>query len=149
MPITPDLVVYSRKNEPSLVVEVKNKKNASSDWARQFRRNLLLHGGFPSALFFLLVTPDRLFLWREQGRNQDVEPSAEVPTSETFKLFLEVLPSDRLDEVSLELITQAWLSSLADLSLRSEEIAAQHGWIEESGLLEAIRGGHVELDPAA
>lgn len=144
MPIRPDLMVYSRNNEPSVVVEIKNKKGASSEWARHFRRNLLLHGGFPQAPYFLLVTPDQLYLWKDAISNPDAPPTEASSTRETLQFFLDALPSDHVDELSLELVTQAWLSSLTELQdLPSER------WVIDSGLYDSIRGGHVTLEPAA
>lgn len=149
MPIRPDLVVYSRHNEPSLIVEVKNKKDVSEGWARDFRRNLLAHGGFPRAPYFLLVTPEQLYLWSQGPDGLDAPPDAHASTRDTLKVFLDALPSERLDEVSLEMVTHAWLSSLAGPSLVRDDVGRQHQWLVDSGLFDSIEGGHVELEPAA
>lgn len=149
MPIRPDLMVYTKDNEPSVVVEVKNKRGASSDWASQFRRNLLMHGGFPPAPFFLLVTPDQLYLWKDAVADPEARPTEAPSTRTAFQPFLDLLPSDELDELSLELVTQAWLSSLAELTDLPDEFSAQNRWLIDSGLYESVRGGHIELEPAA
>jgi hypothetical protein len=149
MPIRPDLVIYSRDNEPSLIVEVKNKRAVSESWARDFRRNLLAHGGFPRAPYFLLVTPDQLYLWSPGSDGLDAPPDASASTRDTLKVFLDALPSERMDEVSLEMVTHAWLSSLAGPSLARDDVRRQHEWLVDSGLFDSIEGGHVELEPAA
>lgn len=149
MPIRPDLMVYSRENEPSVIVEVKNKRDASSDWARQFRRNLLMHGGFPKAPFFLLVTPDHLYLWKDAASDPEAHPTEAPSTRTAFKPFLEFLSSERLDELSLELVTQTWLSTLAGLSHLPDEVEARNRWLVDSGFYDCVRGGHVEFEPAA
>lgn len=149
MPIGPDLIVFSKDNEPSLLVEVKNKKGASKGWAREFRNNLLRHGGFPRAPYFLLVTPDKLFLWGEDSVSPDAFPTAEVSTRDTLKVLLDRLPSEELDQLSLELVTHAWLSTIADATGLRDEIAEYHGWVIDTGLFDSIEGGHVELEPVA
>lgn len=147
MPISPDLVVYSRNNEPCLLVEVKAKEGASEEWARQVRRNLLLHGGFPRAPYFMLVTSERLYLWSDEPGNPEASPTLAVSTTETLKPLLDRWSSEKVDELSLELVTQAWLSTIAHASVSSEEIAKHHRWMIDTGLFESIKGGHVELEP--
>lgn len=149
MPIKPDLIAYSRLDQPCLVVEVKNTKHASENWATQFRRNLMAHGGFPVAPYFMLVTPQVLYLWRDSFGKWDEPPAAAVSTREALGMFLEALPHGRLDELALELITHAWLSSVASSAGPHDEPGQHDAWLQQTGLLDALKGGHVELEPAA
>jgi hypothetical protein len=52
-----DLAIYNRDGQLALVAEVKSKLNASAEWAAQFRRNILAHGTFPKAPYFLMAFP--------------------------------------------------------------------------------------------
>jgi hypothetical protein len=58
-----DLSVDNRSGQLALVVEVKSKINASPEWAARFRQNILAHGTFPKAPYYLMVFPDRFYLW--------------------------------------------------------------------------------------
>jgi hypothetical protein len=44
---------------------VKNKVGTSGDWAARLRQNILAQRGFPGVNFFLLMTPDRFYLWKK------------------------------------------------------------------------------------
>ena len=59
-----DLALYNRNGQLTAIAEVKNKPGTSREWATQLRRNILAHSGHSKADFFLLVTPDRLYLWK-------------------------------------------------------------------------------------
>ncbi len=52
-----DLTTYDRDNKLALVVEVKSKLDATVSWAAQLRRNILAHGTFPNAPYFLMAFP--------------------------------------------------------------------------------------------
>ncbi|MDF5733100.1 MAG: hypothetical protein PUP92_35215 [Rhizonema sp. PD38] len=69
-----DLSVDDRNGQRMLVVEVKTKRNASSEWATRLRRNILAHGTFPKAPYFLMVFPDRFYLWIDAGDPLEHEP---------------------------------------------------------------------------
>ena len=57
-----DLTLYDRDGRLIAVAEVKNKQGTSREWAAKLRRNILAHGRHYNADFFLLVTPDRLYI---------------------------------------------------------------------------------------
>ncbi len=69
-----DLALYDRDGQLTVAVEVKNKLGTSAEWAAKLRRNLLAHGGFYGGSFFLLVTPDRVYLWKGAGAEPDLSP---------------------------------------------------------------------------
>src|SRR6516164_7075471 len=62
-----DLTAYNRDSQLVLVVEVKSKLDATPKWAAQLRRNILAHGTFPNAPYFLMVFPDRFYLWKRSS----------------------------------------------------------------------------------
>jgi hypothetical protein len=59
-----DLLVYDRTGQPALVVEVKRKTNAPIEWVTELRRNLLAYGDNPNVPYFLIIFPDKFYLWR-------------------------------------------------------------------------------------
>jgi hypothetical protein len=61
-----DLKIYNRSRELVLIVQTKSKLNVSSEWAAKFRHNMLAHGIFPTVPYFLMVFPDKLYLWTSE-----------------------------------------------------------------------------------
>lgn len=144
----PDIVVYSPDHQPRLVVEVKKTNYASSEWARRFRRNLLTHSAPLSAPYFLLVSPERLFLWQDGANDVDKEPDYEADAEYIWDRYLagSHRDTDHLSKVSLEMVVASWLGTLS--SLTEEDVESDEGlrWLYESGLSEAIKGGHVSAN---
>ena len=140
-----DLVAYNRSGEPILIVEVKKKIGVPADWAARFRRNILAHGVFPDVRYFLLAMPDRFYLWKDVGSHPEIIPP-------TFSVDAKPLLQAYFDEVGIEpglvsgqgfeLMVAAWLRN--QLLSESYPVNNEWKWLEESGLLEAIRDGKVE-----
>src|SRR5205807_2738705 len=111
----PDLVLYDQDGQLAGVAEVKNKLGTSSEWAARFRRNLLAHGGFRSMDFFLVVTPDRLYVWKNAGAEPlHVKPTYDVdarPLLEPYFNSAGLDPSD-VSGKAFELLVAAWLADL-------------------------------------
>jgi hypothetical protein len=147
-----DLALYDRDGQLAAVAEVKNKVGTSREWAAKLRRNILAHGGFPATDFFLLVTPDRLYLWRKAGGEPaQVEPTYEAdahPLLEPYFPRTGVNPPE-VSGNAFELVVAAWLADLVRSPESWQSIAAQHRWLVESGFLEAVKNGRVEYEVAA
>lgn len=141
----PDLIIYDRAGRKAAVVEIKNKRGTSRAWAAELRRNILAYGRDISAGYLLVVTPDRLFLWKDRDSASLVPPDYEA---EAEPIFAPYIQRSRLDSTSFsghafELIVASWLSELAlGLSNRPERWAS-------SGFFEAIRDGRIDYQAAA
>jgi len=147
-----DVVVSAPDERVQLVVEVKSKRGASAEWAALMRRNLLVHGVIPNAPFFLLVTPDRLFLWKDGRNTQDVAPpDYEVESATMLASYIERLdiPLAELSEPSLELLVTSWLHDLIDFDLSRDGTGPAYHWLFDSGLNEAIKNGSVATEAIA
>ena len=130
-----------------LAVETKKKFNPSRDWAIQLRYNLLSRGVYPSTHFLLITLPEIFYLWaipepfaREQG------PSFIIDARPILKPYfdkVQVTPT-ALSGSSFELIIGLWLNDLLDSDLAVDKIDKQLTWLIQSGLYQAIHGGHVE-----
>ena len=146
--MTADIAVVDRGRVPLLVVEIKARKGGTVGWASQFRRGLLEHGFVPASPYFLLVTADDSYLWN--GTEGEQEPTV-VPTS---KLLGPYVPAGHVQgdfalgtPSTLELLTTTWLSELTDgLTRQGPDVERT---LRESGLLDTVRGGHVELQAVA
>ena len=147
-----DLSIYDRDGQLTGIVEIKNKLGTSREWAAKLRRNILAHGGFRNIDFFLLVTPDRLYLWKGAG----VEPKRVRPTYEVAaQPFLEryfkkaAVDSGAISGEAFELVVAAWLADLVRYEPASKKLAEEHCWLVESGFLTAIRNGRIAYEAAA
>lgn len=144
-----DLALYDRSGRLAAIAEVKNKLGTSREWAARTRRNILAHGHGYSADFFLLVTPDRVYVWK----GADTEPVPAPPTYEAdtgpgFAPYFERAGLDPHDVSgqAFELLVGAWLSDV----IRSEEAMGKpsddQNWLAKSGFRNAVKGGHVEYE---
>ena len=147
-----DLVLYDRDGQLIAVAEVKTKFGTSRDWAAQLRRNVLAHGRFHNVDFFLLVTPDTLYIWKEAG----VEPIASPPTyaidaRPILKPYFETAHIDPnlVNGSAFELVVGAWLADLTRSEKEPEKLYEKESWLAESGLLKAIRNGRIGYEAAA
>jgi hypothetical protein len=147
-----DLAIYNRDGQLTGIVEIKNKLGTSREWAAKLRRNILAHGGFRNIDFFLLVTPDHLYLWKSAGvEPKAVRPTYEIdarPVLEPYFKRAAVDPST-ISGGAFELVVAAWLADLVRSKRTSEKLGEERSWLVESGLLAAIRNGRVAYEAAA
>jgi hypothetical protein len=143
----PDIVVYSPDDRIQLVVEAKNTKHDSDTWAEQYRHNLLTHAMLPRAKYFMLATPNHLRLWRDAAAHTETGADYKAATQEVLRPYLGHWGDSFPDPSSFELLLKTWLTNLINSRFPSEEAPAELQWLVESGLLDAIRNGHVEHQP--
>lgn len=155
-----DIAVYAQDNTLKLVVEAKNRPGAPSSWAARMLRNLLVHGMIANAPYYLLALPDVFYLWKtpnlsalnSRGHDGDeVKPDFEIEAAEALAPYLERVPfsPDNVSEHGLELLISSWLTDLIDdLGLSTGATSPDLGWLFDSGLYEAIRGGRVATEVA-
>lgn len=118
-----DLAVYNRKGQLSVVAEVKNIHGTSTDWATQMRRNLLAHAGPYDADYFLLITPDRIYLWKNAATTPTlIPPDCEIDAVPVFASYFDRSRVDpnSVSSQAFELIASAWLSDLVSNRLPSQ-----------------------------
>ena len=141
-----DLAVYSAEGRLQLVVEVRSRTGAPSDWAAEFRGNLLANGAIPDAPYFLMALPDHFYLWRDSTRAAgDVLPDYEVDPAPLLSPYLddELRLSGRLSNSGLHLAVSAWLRDLIWRVGDPTALAPEAPWLVDSGLYSAVRGGMV------
>ena len=138
-----DILISTRDGQPIGVVEVKNRRDLSREVAMKLRRNMLVHGLLPQIPYFLLLSQDTGFLWKEawQGRLH-AKPTYEFPMGKVVARYLpEIGAKERLREAQLELLVLQWLSDLAGVA--QEAIEEPERSLELSGFLRSIRGATV------
>lgn len=147
-----DLSVYDKSNRLILVVEVKKNLGVSIDWAAQYRRNLFAHGTYPQTLYFLLATPDKLFLWYgDNNAMKKTKPDNVIDTRFLFEPYLNET-SFKLEEISeqgLEFIVAAWLNDLTHSAVEMFSNEQTKSFLIDSGLASAIEGGRYAFEEAA
>lgn len=146
-----DIAVYSEDGKLQLVVEVKNKLEATVDWAAVMRRNLIAHVSLPTAPFFLLALPDHFYLWKNAGSlNRAVPPDYDVDPTPLLSAYVNGASSSlrSLSGNGLALAVSAWLTNLVNAT--SKQVTSPHQkWLHDSGLYSAIRSGTVRLQDAS
>jgi hypothetical protein len=146
-----DIAVYDPSGQLRLIAEVKRKPGASAGWAAQMRRNIVAHGLLPKTDYFLLALPDHFYLWRGEASSVGIRPpDYTIDPGPLLEPYLEKvgLPAESLGERSLVLVVAAWLGECLGTQKPENLPAESRQWLVESGLFEALRGGHLEIEAA-
>jgi hypothetical protein len=147
-----DLAVENRNGQLTLAVEVKSKLNASPEWAARFRRNILAHGTFPQAPFFLMVFPNRFYLWTDADvQLEQSEPTYTIDAKPILQPYFERarVTADQISGQSLELIIASWLGEIIYSEKPPEDVDESQQWLIDSGLYDALVGGKFEYKAVA
>lgn len=149
-----DLSVDNRNGQLVLVVEVKSKLNASPEWAARLRRNILAHAHntFPEAPYFLMVFPDRFYLWTDaEVHLHQSEPTYTIDARPILQPYLEQagVTADQISGQSLELIVASWLGEIIHSEKAPENMNESQRWLVDSGLYAALTKGKFEHKAAA
>jgi len=140
--LRPDLLIRSSEGYPIAVVEVKNQLNLSRDVATKFRRNMVAHGLLPQIPYFLLVSQDVGYLWREPKYvNYNTPPTYEFPMDKVVARYLKRDPGQRLYGAELELVVLQWLTDLTQATQKNVE--EPEITLSISGFIESIKGATV------
>jgi hypothetical protein len=139
-----DIVIYDKHGQLAAIVEAKNVKGASKDWAIKLRRNLYAHGIWPKTPYFLLVLPDRLYIWKDATNLPEIiEPDYEIDLTKLLKPYYDRLgmSADEMSHDSFELFLLAWLGEIARASNGQNQ-----DWLARTGLLETIKTGRITAE---
>lgn len=142
-----DLAVYDSQGRLIAIVEVKNKLRTSADWAARTRRNMLAHGRLGNVNFFLIVTPDKIYLWKDTGADPIPVPPTYVADTEAElgRYFRGTgIRPESISGHAFELLVSTWLSNVSRSSEAPEGDNRVPGWLAQSGLPTAIKDGRVE-----
>jgi hypothetical protein len=134
-----DIIVSSAWGEPKLIVEVKNKYGADSDWAARLKASVDEHSPLPATSYFLLATPEKFFLWREGSTPADNRADYEIDSGPIIARYLSSPPTS---VYPLELAVLSWVGDILRQA-RAQGAPDAASWLVQSGLLSAIKGGQV------
>ena len=146
-----DLALYDRNGQLTVIAEVKNKLGTSREWATQLRRNILAHSENYNADFFLLVTPDRLYLWKNAGTTPSlIQPDYEINAEPIFAPYFDRagINPHNVSGHAFELVVAAWLSDLVRAGEVPEQVPNGQKWLVDSGFLTAVTDGRLAYEVA-
>ena len=142
-----DFSVHDHHGQLVLAVEVKGTLNTSPEWAAKLRRNIFAHGTFPEAPFFLMVFPDKLYLWTNTPIQKDpVLPNYIIDASPIFQPYFDQagIASMHISGQNLELIVSSWLGEIIYGESATTIMDESQQWLINSGLCEALHGGKID-----
>jgi hypothetical protein len=131
-----DFVIHAPDGRFVAAVEVKNRESLTPEVAEAIRRNMAAHGQLPAAEFFLLVSQDVGYLWR-QGDANGGRAAIPFPMKEVIQRYA---PSavERLRGDALDVVIQAWLF---ELQREGEPHTPADKTLAAVGFVDAIRNG--------
>lgn len=138
-----DILVRNPAGDTLATIEIKNRQNLSSDVAADLRRNLVAHGMTGPASYFMILSQDAGFLWKDPG---SIAPEA-APTQEfsmrdvVSRYFSHSGNQERLSESVLELLVLQWLNELA--ASNNGASGEPEKLLAASGFLESLRGATI------
>ena len=147
-----DLAIYNRNYRLAVVADVRNKLGTSPEWAAGTRRNMIAHGRPCGADFFIIVTPDRLYLWKDAGAEPvEIPPTYIADARPEFAPYFESAGIDprTVSGYAFELLVSSWLGDIIRSESLEDESADGRSWLVESGLHAAVRGGRIEHETTA
>ena len=146
-----DLSFDNPDGQLTLVVEVKNKTNVSPEWVAKLRRNILAHSILPNAPYFLIVFPDKFYLWIDENHIEESKPAYIIDAYSILQPYFEraEVTASQISGQSLELIVAAWLGEIIYSPKLPETIDDSQRWVMDSGLYAALTGGKFEHEAVA
>lgn len=151
---TYDVAVLDKKGGPVLAVEAKSRFDATSDsWAAGTARNLFAHGSVPDVPYYLLALPDAFYLWKDlarradrafiEGRQQDLHPDHSVPAWGLVSSYLGGRTEPQgVGTYAMRMVMEAFVVDVLNARGLTRDTAPEGwGWLFDSGLYEATRGG--------
>ncbi|HET8852453.1 MAG TPA: hypothetical protein VFN02_07995, partial [Ktedonobacteraceae bacterium] len=93
----PDILVRDPDGFPIAIVEIKNRQNLSRDVATELRRSMVAHGLPARVPYFLLLSQDVGYLWKDVKQTDlDAPPTYEFPMDKVVTRYLKEDSEQRL-----------------------------------------------------
>jgi len=93
-----DFVAYDREGQVLLLAEAKSRRGTSESWAARLRRNMLSHGMLPRSKYFLIATPERMYLWKQERADPgEAPPEFTIDAEKVFRPYFQKLQQEPLN----------------------------------------------------
>jgi hypothetical protein len=140
-----DFTVYDDSGRTRAIVEAKRSLGTDAVWAAQLRRNWLAHGPLPPSDAFILVLPDRLYMWNGSAPD-DALPDVDIDAGPLLTPYFQRINTtpERIDPQVFEMLVAWWLEDIASPMGSSEHRERVPPW-----LLDAVTGGRIVSSAAA
>src|SRR3990170_2707502 len=141
----PDISVIGPDSERKLVVEVKNKRDATDEWAARLYQNMRAHSSLLASPYFLLAVPDTIYLWKNEPGESSSEPLYKAVLSEAISSLIDDIEPYQIGSsgLGLELLVSTWLNTLAISSAEELHANPSSDWLFDTGLFDAIKDGTI------
>jgi hypothetical protein len=128
------------------IVEIKNRRELPSAVAAEIHQMLLDQGYRIQPPYFLLLSQDRGFLWKDAPNGVPVSPPQEFDMRNVVaRYFPHLNPTERLRGAELELIVSQWLRDLAEGRQNTHE-EPEHT-LARAGFLAALQDATITVEP--
>lgn len=140
-----DITMFDRRGLIVLLVEVKNARETTAEWAIDVRKNTVTENEGFIPRYFLVVARDFCYLWTRPAA-ADEPPDTIEKTDVAFGSYLQSIVTDarRIASSALELLVGIALQDIAN-----GQIKRHTAWLLESELSKAIAQGRIEFAAAA
>ena len=119
----PSVLIESSDEVPIAMVEVKGRRGMSRDAAVEIRSSMLERGLPAHIPYFLLLSPDVGFLWKDDpSLNAETPPDYEFPMMGVITRYSEGEPEKSLHWSVLEYVVLEWL---VDLRAKPQEMMGE------------------------
>jgi hypothetical protein len=145
-----DFIAYDPSGHAVLLAEAKSRRGTSAQWAAQLRSNMLAHGLLPPAKYFLIATPDRMYLWTEDGAEPaEAAPKFTIDAAKEFQPYFEKFHQEPsgIGPQAFDFLVLTWLTDLARSGEETLKQDASLRWLADSGLFESLRQARIEMNP--
>jgi hypothetical protein len=112
-----DCIAYNESGLPLVLAEAKNKMGTTPEWAAGLRRNILYHRQLPEAKYFLVITPEHMFLWVGQaGIGSNDLPQHVMDARVALRSHLKnlTLEPGYVGAEAFQMVAGAWLRDFSD-----------------------------------
>ena len=139
MSMHPDITIYGPGQNPLLSVEVLTGVSPpDSNWVAEFRQHMVKRGFEPITNYFLLILPDKGFLWRNV-KDSHMQPDFEFDMKLLLEPFLGKRDVHRISEQALTMAVYGWLDELTTALDGTAMNNDAYGWLVSSGLYDLLK----------
>lgn len=139
-----DIIVQSSDRQFIAIIEIKNVPDLSRDTATLIRRNSMLYSLLPQTPYFLLLSQEVGFLWKDAWQEgPDTPPTYQFAMDKVVTRYLQEQPTKRLYEMELEFLVLRWLNDITEGKRTTNEEPERT--LAQAGLVQLMKEANVTL----